>query len=211
MGRIRRNAKRHYSRSPKSQMRQQIRGVAIIASSTFLLAVLVSLTSEFFLRNVTSLILAFLLLLTIVLIGVGFDAIGVAAAAAQEPPFHAKAAEKVRGALEAVQLIRRADRVASFCNDVVGDVCGTISGTIGAAIVLRLLIVQPDWSELLAAVIMSGLIAAATVGGKALGKTFAINQANDIIFAVGRVLAWWGSLTGRPFFMEKKGQKRRAR
>ena len=35
-------------------------------------------------------------------------------------------------------LIRNNDRVANFCNDVVGDVAGTLSGAIGAGIVVSL-------------------------------------------------------------------------
>ncbi len=191
---------------------EQFIGVMIIAGITFGLAITVSLTAEFFLRSITSLILAFFILLTIILIGVLFDVIGVAVAVAQEPPFHAKAADRVRGAAEALQLIRRADRVANFCNDVVGDVCGTISGAVGATIALRLLFIQPSWSELVVTVVMTGLIAATTVGAKAAGKTFAITQANDIMFGVGRTLAWWNYLTGRSIPNgDKRGQKKRTR
>lgn len=212
MGKNRRNSSRPMPRSFGDLLREQLPGVMIIAGITFVLAIVVSLVTEYFLRSITSLLIAFFILLIIILIGVLFDAIGVAVAVAQEPPFHAKAADRVRGASEALQLIRRADRVASFCNDVVGDVCGTISGAIGATIALRLLFIRPSWSELVAAVIMTGLIAAATVGGKALGKTFAINQAHKIMFGVGRTLAWWGYLTGWSIAMgDRKGQKRKTR
>lgn len=211
-GKNRRGSGRPAPRSFRELLIEQAFGVMIIAGITFVLAVAVGLAAEFFLRSITSLILAFFILLVIILIGVVFDAIGVAVAVAQEPPFHAKAADRVRGALEALHLIRRADRVASFCNDVVGDVCGTISGAIGATIALRLLFIQPDWSELVVAVIMTGLIAATTVGAKAASKTVAINQANDIIFGVGRTLAWWGYLTGWSITNnDKKGQKKRTR
>ncbi|MGV3487711.1 MAG: hypothetical protein ACO1OC_03895, partial [Tuberibacillus sp.] len=37
-------------------------------------------------------------------------------------------------------------------------------------------------------VVFTSLVAAITVGGKALGKTFAINNATQIIFQVGRLL-----------------------
>jgi CBS domain containing-hemolysin-like protein len=191
---------------------EQFIGVMIIAGITFGLAIIVSLTAEFFLRSITSLILAFFILLTIIMIGVVFDAIGVAVAVAQEPPFHAKAADRVRGAAEALHLIRRADRVANFCGDVVGDVCGTISGAMGATIALRVLFIQPSWNELAVAVVMTGLIAATTVGAKAVGKTLAINQANDIMFGVGRTLAWLSYLTGRSIINgDKRGQKKRTR
>ncbi len=210
VGKNRRSSGRPGPRSFQDFLLEQISSVMIIAGITFVLAIVVGLTAEFFLRSITSLILAFLILLFIILTGVVGDAIGVAVAVAQEPPFHAKAADRVRGAAEALHLIRRADRVASFCGDVVGDVCGTISGAMGATIALRLLFIQPDWNELLVAVVMTALIAAVTVGAKALGKTLAINQANDIMFGVGRILAWWSYLTGWTFFNgDKKGQKKR--
>lgn len=42
---------------------------------------------------------------------------------------------------------------------------------------------------------MTSLIAALTVGGKAIGKSFAIKNANDIIFRLGVVLAYWEKYT----------------
>lgn len=200
---------REVSLGDEGQLRKYIRDIIIITSGTFMLAVLVSLASEFLLRSITSLFLSFLILLAIVLVGIAFDIIGVAVAVAQEPPFHAKAAEKVRGASQAVYLVRRADRVASFCNDVVGDICGTISGALGAVIALRFLLTQLNWSELIATVIMTSLVAALTVGGKALGKTFAINQANDIVFMVGRILAWLENICEWSEFYKKKRVKKR--
>ena len=146
---------------------EQFIGVMIIAGITFGLAIIVSLTAEFFLRSITSLILAFFILLTIIMIGVVFDAIGVAVAVAQEPPFHAKAADRVRGAAEALHLAGLTAWL--ICGDVVGDVCGTISGAMGATIASRF-IYPAQLNELAVAVAMTGLIAATTVGASAVGK-----------------------------------------
>jgi uncharacterized Zn finger protein len=41
-------------------------------------------------------------------------------------------------------------------------------------------------SELIFNTLLTSLVAAVTVGGKALGKSFAIHYANDIIFRVGQ-------------------------
>ena len=169
----------------------------VVGAITFSLAVIVSIASSFFLENISSLLLGFLLLLVIIFINVIFDAIGTAATAATEPPFHAKAADRVVGANEAVFLVRNADRVANYCGDVVGDVCGTISGAIGATIALRLIIKQPTLDELIISVFMSAVIATITVGGKAVGKTLAVEEANEIIFAVGRILAGLKRAVGR--------------
>ncbi|MFZ5688164.1 MAG: hypothetical protein ACOY9Y_08265 [Bacillota bacterium] len=157
-----------------------------------------------------SVVLAFTLLLVIILIGIIFDIIGIAAAAAKEAPFHAKAAKKIKGATQSLKIVRNADRVASFCNDVVGDIAGTLSGAIGAAIALKLIIIgNNEVGELVAGTVMAGFVAAITVGGKAWGKNFAIYQATEIISRVGLVLAVLESLLGLKLFngIPKKGRR----
>ena len=66
---------------------------------------------------------ATLILLLFILLGIMFDIIGVAVTAANPKPFNSMAAHRVKGAKEALYLIRNAEKVASFCNDVVGDIC----------------------------------------------------------------------------------------
>ena len=72
---------------------------------------------------------SFLILICIVAIGIVFDIIGVAVTACPEAPFHAMASRKVAEAPDALKLLRNANRVSSFCNDVIGDICGVISGS----------------------------------------------------------------------------------
>ena len=64
---------------------------------------------------------ATLILLLFIALGILFDIIGVAVTAANPKPFNSMAAHRVKGAKEALYLIRNAEKVASFCNDVVGD------------------------------------------------------------------------------------------
>ena len=71
-------------------------------------------------------------------LGIVFDMIGIAAASGTEREFHSMAAHKVRGAREAVWMLRNAEKVSSICNDVVGDICGIISGATGALIAANL-------------------------------------------------------------------------
>ncbi|MGB9847230.1 MAG: hypothetical protein ACPLRH_06975 [Desulfotomaculales bacterium] len=120
-------------------------------------------------------------------------------AAAREAPFHAKGAKKVPGAQESVFLIRNADRVANICNDVIGDIAGTLSGAMGIALVLQIMLYWPDGNRLFLNMLAAGLIAAVTIGGKAMGKQLALTRSNEVIFLVGRFLAAWGRLTGRAF------------
>ena len=72
---------------------------------------------------------ATLILLLFIALGILFDIIGVAVTAANPKPFNSMAAHRVKGAKEALYLIRNAEKVASFCNDVVGDICGIVSGS----------------------------------------------------------------------------------
>ena len=88
--------------------------------------------------NGAGLAVAFTVLLAFILLGILFDIIGVAVTAADEKPFHSMAARRTPGAREALGLIRKADKVSSFCNDVVGDICGIISGSTGAVIVVQM-------------------------------------------------------------------------
>lgn len=137
----------------------------------------------------TGIVTALIVVAVIILVGIVFDMIGVAVAAAEETPFHSMAARKIHGARQSIRLIRSAPRVSSFCNDVIGDICGVVSGTAGAAIVFRMFTGPSDttWAEAL----MGAGIAALTVGGKAFGKSFSMRNSNYIIFLVGRVLAFF--------------------
>lgn len=154
---------------------------------TILISGGVSLLSDMLLRNVNILV-AFIILIFIILIGIIFDIIGVAVTAAEERPFHSRASKKVPGAKIAVKLIRNADKVSNFCNDVVGDVCGIISGTTGAVIVAKIMKQTNNLTATLGTAIIGSLIAALTIGGKAWGKSFAIKQSEIIIDKVSRVI-----------------------
>ena len=131
---------------------------------------------------------AFLILLAIVLLGIIFDIVGVAVTSADEKPFHSMAARKVPGSIEAIRLLRSAERVSSICNDVVGDICGVVSGSASATIAAQILRVFDFSLPHIVTLLMSALVAALTVGGKAVGKTFAINSCTEIVSGVGKLL-----------------------
>ncbi len=171
-----------------------------VAFFTFFIALLVSVGSQALITAINHVGVAVTLLFFIIALGVFFDIIGTAAAAATLPPFNAKAARKVAGASHAVRITKNASIVANYCNDVIGDIAGTLSGAIGAAIVFQ---VNKSFSvpdTVLTGAVMTSLIAALTVGGKAIGKTIAIENANTIIFRVALVMAWWEKLTGIGLF-----------
>ena len=98
------------------------------------------------------------------------------------------AARKVPGAQDAIKLMRNAERVGSICNDVIGDICGVISGSASATIAAQVLVnIDFTWPRLIT-LLMSALVAGLTVGGKALGKTIAINSCTQIVHTVGRII-----------------------
>lgn len=150
---------------------------------TFILSGSISFFSDLLLANV-NIYIACLLLIIIIAIGILFDIIGVAVTAADETPFHSMASRKVKGARTAVKLIRNADKVSSFCNDVIGDVCGIVSGATGAIIVSKILIINDSNYSSVMSLTVSAIIASITVGGKAIGKNFAIRESNNIIYSV---------------------------
>lgn len=162
----------------------------VVALWTFVIALTVSLISGAALVYLP-VVPALALIVMIVLIGVAFDIVGLAAATASEAPFHAKAAKRSLAARQAVAIVRNAEFVSSVCNDLVGDVCGTVSGAAVAAIIFRLATARPGWDAGIVSVLAVSGIAAITVGGKAAGKGYALDKSNDIIYHVALLLTGW--------------------
>lgn len=143
---------------------------------------------------------ALLVVFLLVAVGIIFDILGTSVTAAELPPLNAMAAKKVPGARQALYLVKNADRVANFCNDVVGDVTGAVTGAAGATVALKLSAhISGNWAEEVFTLLMVGLVAGLTVGGKAAGKTFAISSATSVVVAAGRVISWAEQITGRSF------------
>lgn len=180
--------------SSKKERNKTIRWVVTIFLVTILISGTISFVSDEIMAS-SSIVVAFLILLAIVLVGIIFDIIGVAVTSADEKPFHSMAARKVPGAQNAIRLLRNAERVSSICNDVVGDICGVVSGSASATIAAQVLQnFEFTWPQLVT-LLMSALVAGLTVGGKAIGKTFAINSCTQIVYAVGRVVYTFTHLT----------------
>ncbi len=179
-------AKTHSDASKKERSRT-IRWVVTVFFVTLAVSGMISLISDEVMAS-SGLLAAFAILLGIVFLGIIFDIIGMAVATASEKPFHSMAARKVPGAQEAIRLLRNAERVSSICNDVVGDICGVVSGSASATIAALILThVDLGWPRAVS-LAMSALVAGLTVGGKAIGKTIAVNSCTQIVHLVGRVL-----------------------
>ena len=157
----------------------------------FFISLIFSGISETALPNVP-LLVGIILVFVFIILGVIFDMIGVAVTSSDEKQFHSMSSRKVRGAKTAANFKKNAEKVSSFCNDVIGDICGIISGSAGAMIATSLgkeLNLPLFWTAL----VVTALIAALTIGGKALGKGIAIAKGNEIFFNFAKIISFFKS------------------
>lgn len=184
----------------RKERNKSIRWVLLVFVITLVISGCISLVSEELMSS-SGIFVCFVILLAIVLIGIVFDVIGVAVTSADERPFHSMAARKVPGATEAIRLLRRAEKVSSICNDVIGDICGVVSGSASATIAALILAsFEFSWPKLIT-LLMSSAVSALTVGGKAVCKRFAIESSTSIVHTVGRVIH---VITNIPALFQKK-------
>ena len=175
---------------------------------TFILSIVLTLMANSIL-TLFGLVAAVSILFLIIFTGIVFDIIGIAVTATGESSFHSMAAKKVFGSVQAIRLIRHADRVSSFCNDVVGDICVTVSGAAAASIVFNLFLLGLVAKQAVASLLIVALVAAFTVGGKAAGKYFALHRCQEITHRVGCLLAWLELKLGLQILAEKGRMRRR--
>ena len=175
--------------SSKKEKNKAVRWFFTIFIVTIIVSGLISFVSEELMSG-SGILVSFVILLTIVLLGIIFDIVGVAVTSAEEKPFHSMAARKVPGSHEAINLLRNAGKVGSICNDVVGDICGVVSGSASATIAANVLNrgLIDNTRERLVLLVMSAIVAGLTVAGKALGKNFAINSCTSIVHTVGKII-----------------------
>jgi len=178
-----------------------------LAALGFAIAIFMSIGIEVLIKE-SNMMVAMLILLGIIFLGVIFDMVGSAVLTAEEKPFHAMCAKKVPGAKQSIKLIRNADRVAWFCNDVVGDIAGTVGGAAGVTIVIMLLKFYPQGEHILS-VTMTSFIAALTIGGKSVSKTIGLRNWLVIIMFVGKFFYLIEQRTGWKFFAGKKNNRKR--
>lgn len=129
---------------------------------------------------------AIILILLVILIGIVFDIIGLAVTVASEEQFHAQGTKKIASSRKAIKLIRNAPRVSNFCADVIGDIAGVLSGAMSAIVAMK---ISTNYGiDESIQYFISATVAALTIGGKALGKGFAIKHSNQIVNIVSKVM-----------------------
>ena len=171
------------SEKPKQNNWKWVIQVTIIS---FTLSVIFSFISNIAVSKL-SIIPAIFILILVILLGVIFDIIGVAVTVADESEIHAKASKKIKGAKQSINLIKNASKVSNICADVIGDICGVLSGAISATIALKLTseLNMPENTQ----IFISALVAAFTIGGKAIGKDIAKKNATKILGILGNIIS----------------------
>lgn len=159
----------------------------IVTILAFFISLLFSFISESIMPSVPILI-GIIILITFILIGIIFDMIGVAVTSSNEEPLHAMSSKKIKGAKKAVSFKKNADKVSSFCNDVIGDICGIISGSAGVAVATSLANTY-NLNIFYTTLIVTAIIAALTIGGKAFCKKIAISNNHKIVYLTAKVLS----------------------
>lgn len=158
-----------------------------VTLTAFIMSLLLSRFSDVVIAN-TPVLVSLLVVFLFIALGILFDMIGVSATVADPKVFHSMASKKIKGSKVALKMIKDNSKVSSFCNDVIGDICGILSGGAGVTIAASLSSVY-GFDLQLVTLIITSLIAALTIGGKACGKSFAINKANQILYGFSKFLS----------------------
>ena len=152
-----------------------------------------------------NLIVIVVLLLFLIVGNVVFDGIGIAAATADETEVKRLSKHCGRSEKIAIYIVENADIVSNVCNDVIGDICGVISGSAAAVISARVLLLSKSGSEIFITLLLSAVVSGMTVGGKACGKSLAMNSSTAVVRTAAKVLCFFRTLPQR---LEKKSAKK---
>ena len=148
------------------------------------LSIIFSLVSQSLLPSLSPFFSVFVIVFFI-FVSVIFDMIAVAFTSINKTQLERHKDEN--GYQMAVKLCERADKVASFGGDVVGDICGILSGAGGVSLVVNMNISDADLN-LLVTCLVSSVIAGITIFCKAIMKTYALQNCEQIAIVTGAYL-----------------------
>lgn len=180
-------SKKVYKKPLKDKKKTDKKWVLIISIISFVISLLFSFIGETIIPN-AHISISIILVFMFISLGILFDMVGVAVTVASISTFNSMATKRVKGAKLGVKLIKNSPKVSSFCNDVIGDICGIISGSTGISIAI-VISNRFNVSLLLISLLITACIASITIGGKALGKSIAINNSNSILYSFVKVLS----------------------
>ena len=166
-----------------------VKWICQIAIISFTISFGLSFVSEIAIPNL-SVLFGILLTLAFVFVGILFDIVGVAVTGADEKVFHSMNSRQVKGSKVAVLFKKNADKDSSFCCDVIGDICGIVSGASASAVSVGLAATF-NWNLLLVSLTVAAIVASLTIGGKACGKSFAINKSDVILYEFAKIISFF--------------------
>lgn len=173
------------NRKEYQKKKAQKRWVITAFALSFCITAVLSLGSDVVVSTL-DIAIAIPVLLFFIFTGIIFDAVGLAVAVADIKSFNSMASRRMATGKKAVWLISNAEKVGSFCNDLVGDICGVMSGATGTAIAARLF--NGMASEVWLTLMMTSLISAMMVGFKAVGKLIAVKYSEKIVLYTAKVM-----------------------
>ena len=132
--------------------------------------------------------IAIIILFLFIATGIVFDIIGVSVTTANPTTFNSMAAKKVKGAKTALWCTSNSSVISNFCNDVIGDIAGIVSGSMGSVISMSLSAVF-NIPSLAVSIVVTGLISAFTISGKAIGKGIAMKNNDSIVFFISKIIS----------------------
>ena len=149
----------------------------------------ISLLFQVLLKH-ANLLVSFSILFFTIFIGIIFDTIGIAVISAKQVPFNSMASKKIPGGKIGVKMIKNADKISNFCNDVIGDISSIVSGIVIIFISKKIIsyIGESRITENIFVIILSTASSAIIIGGKAICKNISINNSNKIIHIVARII-----------------------
>lgn len=154
-----------------------------------LIGLIISITFNFLSQIATTganIAVALLILALLLFINICSDMIAIATTACELPPLLAMGARKEKGAKTAIWLVKNAEKVSSVFADVVGDIVGLLSGAFVVIIALRLF---KDGNRLIVAnMILSALLGAFIISGKAILKIYALNHPQKIVLQFSKII-----------------------
>ena len=127
-----------------------------------------------------------MLLSFMILVSIIFDGVGLSVASCSQDDIK-KYARFTKQYAIAQFLVRNAEKVNNICADVIGDMCGILCGACGASIVVQLNIHSSGGGHWMT-IIISSVIAAITVGGKASLKKVAVKNSAEFVFMSARII-----------------------
>ena len=170
----------------KGNNKSEFNWIVLTTLLAFIVSALLAIVSELLIPEVSVLVNVIIIILFIA-INIISDTIGVAIQSAEIKVFNSMSAKKLKGAKTAINLIKNKEKVSSFCSDVIGDICGVLSGTSGLTIAYRLSVLF-NANIVISVALITSIITAFTIAGKALGKMYAAEKNNELIYKVVKVL-----------------------